>query len=80
MGKSLEGDYVNKETFMTGGILFVIGLVALMQESYDASLFMTGIGIVFMATGLGIRACKELFDYFLSIFKVLFKVLNLLIF
>jgi ABC-type uncharacterized transport system permease subunit len=56
---------VNKDLFIIGGILFVIGLVT---GDWQAKIFMTGIGLVFMAAGLGTEACEELFDDFRSIF------------
>lgn len=61
-----------RENFIAGGSLFVIGLIALYQGHFDATLFLMGLGVVFMAAALGVETCKKVFDFF-SIFKNLWK-------
>ena len=57
---------MDRDLFITGGILFVIGLVA---GNLQATVFMMGLGLVFMAGGLGKDICEDLYDFFKSIFE-----------
>jgi hypothetical protein len=65
-----------REVFITGGILFVLGLYVL-ASAHDllASFFLQGIGIVFMASTSKAFLTK-LFDFFLSIFKGVWERLS----
>jgi len=54
-------------------MLFVIGLVALEQGSFDAAIFLMGIGLVFMAVGLGRDYVEDLYEFFKSIFEGIFS-------
>jgi len=38
------------QRFITGGILFIVGLLALTQGSFDGALLFCGLGIVIMAS------------------------------
>ena len=60
---------MNRELCLTGGLLFVLGLVALTQMSAESAVLLAGLGLVFLAVGLGEEAVKELFESFLSIFE-----------
>lgn len=67
---------MDKETFALGGILFVIGLVAFTELKIQETVFLMGLGLVFMAVGLGVKACEELFESFLSFFNDLLDALR----
>jgi hypothetical protein len=64
---------VNKESFTLGGILFVIGLIS---GNLQAAVLTMGMGLVFMAVGLGKDACEELYEFFRSIFETLLEPFN----
>jgi len=57
---------MNNDEFGLGGILFVIGLIA---GNFQATLFLCGLGVVFMAMGLGTDACTEVFESFFKFFE-----------
>ena len=61
---------MNKDYFIMGGILFVIGLIS---GNLQATVLMMGLGLVFMAAGLGKDACEHLYDSFKSIFESLLE-------
>jgi len=65
-----------KQMFLAGGFLFVIGFLALYQTSFDAALLLMGLGTVLMAVALGRSACKKVFDFFLSIFKDFWRTVS----
>lgn len=67
---------MDKEKFALGGILFVLGLVTLTEGSFQATLFLTGLGVVFMAVGLGKEACQDVFEIFKSFFEELLDALR----
>jgi len=67
---------LDKEKFALGGILFVLGLVAFAEWKFQATLFLTGLGVVFMAVGLGKEACQYVFESFLSFFEDLLDTLK----
>ena len=55
-----------------GGILAVVGVVALFEFQFLAALFLIGLGIVFMgSTSKEFR--KRIFDFFFSLYKTLVK-------
>jgi len=60
---------IDKNLCLVGGILFVLGLVALTQGSFDGAIFLMGVGLVFMAVGLGRDYVEDLYEYFKSIFE-----------
>ncbi len=61
---------MNKDYFIMGGILFVIGLIS---GNLQATVLMMGLGLVFMAAGLGKDACEDLYNSFKSIFESLLE-------
>ena len=76
MSRKKEGD---KDYWILGGICAVIGLcVIISAKNFDdikGGFFLLGIGLVFMAaTSEEFR--KKLFDFFLSIFKGLYKLIR----
>lgn len=64
---------IDKNLCIIGGILFVTGLVALQQGSFDAAIFLMGIGLVFMAVGLGRDYVEDLYESFKSVFEGIFN-------
>ena len=60
---------MDKGMFLIGGILCVLGLVSLCAMELEATVLLNGLGLVFMAIGLGVDACQELFESFLSFFE-----------
>jgi len=62
------------EGFTGGGVLFVIGLVALTQGNVDASILLCGMGIVMMAASDSARM-KQVWDLFFGGFVKLLKAI-----
>ena len=54
---------------LLGLILCVIGTIALFEVGVSAFIFMDGLGLAFIAVGLGPKAIWELFDMFKDIFE-----------
>jgi hypothetical protein len=65
-----------QDAFVVGGILAVLGLYVILS-SHDllAGFFLLGLGVVFMASS-NKEFRKQLFDFFFSIFKGLWKLLS----
>lgn len=65
-----------QDAFILGGILAVLGLYVIL-DTHDllAGFFLLGLGLVFMASSSK-ELRKTLFDFFLSIFKGLWKLLS----
>lgn len=68
-----------QDAFIIGGILAVLGLYSIISshdlQSVQSGFLILGIGIVFMASTSKERS-KQVFDFFLSIFKGLWKWLS----
>jgi hypothetical protein len=67
---------MNKDEFTLGGILFVLGLVAFTEFKIQETVFLMGLGVVFMADGLGKEARQDVFKSFLSFFNDLLDALR----
>lgn len=67
----------NKEdTFMAGGIIAVLGLVALIfLKDLQAGFFLLGVGVVIMAS-VSEEFREKLFNFFFSIFSTLWEILK----
>ena len=65
-----------QDAFIAGGILAVLGLYVILS-SHDllTGFFLLGLGIVFMASSSE-EFRKQVFDFFFSIFKGLWKLLS----
>jgi len=67
---------MDRDTFLAGVFLFVIGLVALYQRSFEATILMMGLGLGFMAVALGKDFCEDLYESFKSIFEDILDILR----
>jgi len=65
-----EQDY-----FIVGGILAILGLVALVEGQIIGGFFLLGLGIVFMASS-NKEFRKQFFGFIFSIFKGIWKLLS----
>jgi hypothetical protein len=64
-----------QEVFVLGGILSVLGVVALFESQFLGGLFLLGLGIVFMGSGSK-EFRKKIFEFFFSIYKALMRLLS----
>ena len=65
-----------QDAFIVGGILAVLGLYVILDtRDLLAGFFLLGLGIVFMASSSK-EFRKQVFDFFFSIFKGLWKLLS----
>jgi len=61
---------MNVSLFLTGVIIFAVGIIA---NNLQATIFMTLVGLGFMAAGLGKDACEDLYYSLKSIFEDLIR-------
>lgn len=59
--------------WLLGLVLCVFGTIALFQGNVVAFLFLDGLGLSFVAVGLGKEAVEDLFDMFKDIFESVFN-------
>ena len=64
-----------RDVFITGGVLAILGLVALIEGQWIGGFFLLGLGVVFMAS-TNQEWAKEFFGFIFSIFKGLWKFLS----
>ena len=65
-----------EETFRAGGIIAVLGLVAMIfLRDLQAGFFLLGVGVVIMAS-VSEEFREQLFNFFFSIFKGLWEILK----
>jgi len=60
---------------MLGGILAILGLVAIVEGQILGGFFLLGLGVVFMASS-NKEFRKQFFDFIFSTFKGLWKLLS----
>jgi hypothetical protein len=65
----------SQDVFILGGLLAVLGVVALFEGQFLGGLFLLGLGVVFMgSTSREFR--KKIFDLFFSSYKGLVKLFS----
>ena len=65
-----------EETFRAGGIIAVVGLMAMIfLRDLQAGFFLLGVGVVLMAS-VSEEFREQLFHFFFSIFKGLWEILK----
>ena len=66
----------DKEAYRAGGIMAVLGLVAIVfLRDLEAGFFLLGVGVVIMAS-VSEEFREKLFDFFFSIFKAFWETLS----
>jgi len=73
--KSKQNEISKRDIFTMGGILAVLGLVAIVEGQVTSGLFLLGLGVVFMAS-TSKEQTKQVFDFFFSILKDVWKILS----
>ena len=66
---------MNKDDWLSGAILAVIGLYALISGDLKGGFFLIGLGIAFMAS-VSEDFREKFFDFIFSVFEELWKMLS----
>lgn len=75
MSKKRKQPTQEQDYFILGGILSILGLVAIVESQIVSGFFLLGLGVVFMASS-NKEFRKQFFGFIFSIFKGLWKWLS----